>query len=55
MGFGRTIYQDIYREDGSGCVLDYEKHTRKKLGVLYRNTYLQLEKKGNVFLNVLNR
>jgi len=24
LGFGRTIYQDIYR-DGSGCFLDYQK------------------------------
>lgn len=44
MGFGRTIYQDIYR-DGSGCFLDYEKNAQKKFNRLYRKSYLHLEKK----------
>ncbi len=44
MGFGRTIYQDIYR-DGSGCFLDYEKNAQKNFNRLYRKTYLHLEKK----------
>ena len=44
MGFGRTIYQDIYR-DGSGCFLDYEKHAGKRFNRLYRKCYLHLERK----------
>jgi len=44
MGFGRTIYQDIYR-DGSGCFLDYESHSTKRFNRLYRKSYLHLEKK----------
>lgn len=44
MGFGRTIYQDIYR-DGSGCFLDYEKHAAKRFGPFYRKSYLHLEHK----------
>lgn len=44
MGFGHTIYQDIYRVV-SGCFLDYEKHTGKKFSVLYRRSYLHLEQK----------
>jgi len=44
MGFGRTIYQDIYC-DGSGCFLDYQKHTIKRFNPLYRTSYLHLERK----------
>jgi len=44
MGFGRSIYQDIYR-DGSGCFLDYEKHAGKRFNRLYRRSYLHLERK----------
>ena len=44
MGFGRTIYQDIYR-DGSGCFLDYQKHTIKRFNSLYKASYLHLERK----------
>ena len=44
MGFGRTIYQDIYR-DGSGCFLDYEKNMSMRFNRLYRKAYLHLEKK----------
>lgn len=43
-GFGRTIYQDIYR-DGSGCFLDYEQHIDKCFNWLYRKSYLHLERK----------
>jgi len=43
-GFGRTIYQDIYR-DGSGCFLDYEQHMDKHFNWLYRKSYLYLERK----------
>jgi UDP-glucose:(heptosyl)LPS alpha-1,3-glucosyltransferase len=44
MGFGRTIYQDIYW-DGSGCFLDYQKYTIKRFNPLYRKSYLHLERK----------
>jgi UDP-glucose:(heptosyl)LPS alpha-1,3-glucosyltransferase len=44
MGFGRTIYQDIYR-DGSGCFLDYQKYAAKRFNRLYRKSYLHLELK----------
>jgi len=44
MGFGRTIYQDIYR-DGSGCFLDYQKHAAKRFNILYRKSYLHIEQK----------
>ena len=44
MGFGRTIYQDIYR-DGSGCFLDYERHAIKRFHPLYRKSYLHIERK----------
>lgn len=44
MGFGRTIYQDIYR-DGSGCFLDYKKHAAKRFNRLYRKSYLHIEQK----------
>jgi len=44
MGFGRTIYQDIYR-DGSGCFLDYQKHATKRFNSLYRKSYLHIEQK----------
>ncbi|MBW1847353.1 MAG: glycosyltransferase family 4 protein [Deltaproteobacteria bacterium] len=44
MGFGRTIYQDIYR-DGSGCFLDYQKYANKRFNFLYRTSYLHLERK----------
>jgi UDP-glucose:(heptosyl)LPS alpha-1,3-glucosyltransferase len=44
MGFGRTIYQDIYR-DGSGCFLDYEKCVNKRFNALYKASYLHLERK----------
>jgi len=44
MGFGRTIYQDIYR-DGSGCFLDYQKHAAKRFNRLYRKIYLHIEQK----------
>jgi UDP-glucose:(heptosyl)LPS alpha-1,3-glucosyltransferase len=44
MGFGRTIYQDIYR-DGSGCFLDYQKHANKWFNPLYKASYLHLERK----------
>ncbi len=44
MGFGRTIYQDIYR-DGSGCFLDYQKHADKRFNRLYRKSYLHIEHK----------
>jgi UDP-glucose:(heptosyl)LPS alpha-1,3-glucosyltransferase len=44
MGFGRTIYQDIYR-DGSGCFLDYKKHSPKRFGRLYSLSYQHLEHK----------
>lgn len=43
MGFGRTIYQDIYR-DGSGCFLDYQEHAGKRFNCLYRKSYLHLER-----------
>lgn len=44
MGFGRTIYQDIYR-DGSGCFLDYQKYAAKRFNRLYSKSYLHLERK----------
>jgi len=44
MGFGRTIYQDIYR-DGSGCFQDYQKHANKQFNRLYKTSYLHLERK----------
>lgn len=45
MGFGRTIYQDLYR-DGSGCFLDYEKNSENKhFNRFYRKSYLHLEQK----------
>ncbi|OEU61344.1 MAG: hypothetical protein BA867_02295 [Desulfobacterales bacterium S5133MH16] len=44
LGFGRTIYQDIYR-DGSGCFLDYQKHANKRFNSLYKASYLHLERK----------
>ena len=42
VGFGRTIYQDLYR-DGSGCLLDYEVLAHKRFGWLYKKAYLHLE------------
>ena len=44
MGFGRTIYQDIYR-DGSGCFLDYQKHAAKRFNRIYSKSYLHIEQK----------
>ncbi|NVM21815.1 MAG: glycosyltransferase family 4 protein [Desulfobacterales bacterium] len=44
MGFGRTIYQDIYR-DGSGCFSDYQKYAAKRFNSLYRKSCLHLERK----------
>lgn len=44
LGFGRTIYQDIYR-DGSGCFLDYQKHANKRFNSFYKASYLHLERK----------
>jgi len=44
MGFGRTIYQDIYR-DGSGCFQDYQKYANKRFNLLYKTSYLHLERK----------
>lgn len=44
MGFGRTIYQDIYR-DGSGCFLDYQKYANKRFNAFYKASYLRLERK----------
>jgi len=44
MGFGRTIYQDIYW-DGSGCFLDYQSHTVKRFNLFYKTSYLHLERK----------
>lgn len=44
LGFGRTIYQDIYR-DGSGCFPDYQKYANKRFNPLYKASYLHLERK----------